>query len=279
MQYKENLNTDQRHTAPIIFSSAPLTFTAYCREVLSYSWLIWVFALKEIRSLYVQTYFGVLWSIIRPVMTLLIFTMIFRYFIHVPTRVPYYLFAFAGMLGWNFFSQISNTASAAILQSEDVFSKIYFPKVILLLAKIVVAGLEFAISLAILLLLIIVSGQALSASILALPLFVLYNILCGFTIAIWMSVLSSRFRDLHQIMPVVIGIAVWVTPVFYPAEVVTVQFRPLLYLNPIAGVISGYRYALLGDPFPALPYFGTMAVVALAALTGLYAFSRLERAA
>lgn len=276
MHHKEPLAADLRRSTPTIFSSAPLTFAAYCREILAYSWLIWVFALREIRTLYVQTYFGVLWSIIRPIMTLLIFTMIFRYFMHVPTSAPYYLFAFSGMLAWNFFSQISNNASTAILQSGDIFSKIYFPKVILLMAKIVVAALEFIISLAILLLLIVVSGEPLHAGLLLLPLFILYNVLCGFAVAIWMSALSSRFHDLIQIVPVIIGIAVWVTPVFYPTTVVPQQFTAFLYLNPMAGVISGYRYALLGDPFPALPYFVTMAVVTSAAIAGLYAFSRQE---
>lgn len=265
--------------APTVFSAAPLTFAAYCREIISYSWLIWVFALKEIRMLYVQTYFGVLWSIIRPVVTLLIFTMIFRFFMHVPTSSPYYLFAFSGMIAWNFFSQISNTASTAILRGEDIFSKLYFPKVILLLAKIVVAALEFVISLAILLILILATGQKVSATLATLPLFVIYNILCGFAIAIWMSVLSARFHDLTQIMPVIIGIAIWVTPVFYPATVIPQQYHVFLYLNPMAGVISGYRYALLGEPFPALPYFVMMAVVTIVALAGLYAFSRRESVA
>ncbi|MBS1684289.1 MAG: ABC transporter permease [Bacteroidetes bacterium] len=278
MQPPEPTLTDTKKTAPIVFSAIPLTFGAYCREIISYSWLIWVFAAKEIRMLYVQTYFGLLWSIIRPVMTLLIFTMIFRLFMHVPTRSPYYLFAFTGMIAWNFFSQISNTASTAILRGEDIFSKLYFPRVILLLAKIVVASLEFFISLAMLVILIAVSGAPVSGGLITLPLFLFYNVLCGFAIAIWMSVLSSRFHDLIQLMPVVIGIAIWVTPVFYPAELVPASFRPLLYLNPMAGVISGYRYALLGDPFPALPYFVTMAVVALLSLSGLYVFSRRERA-
>lgn len=211
-------------------------------------------------------------------MTLLIFTMIFRLFMHVPTRSPYYLFAFTGMIAWNFFSQISNTASTAILLGEDIFSKLYFPKVILLLAKIIVSSLEFFISLAMLILLIIISGTSLSAGLLTLPLFLFYNVICGFAIAIWMSVLSARFHDLTQLMPVVIGIAIWVTPVFYPADVVPAAYRPLLYLNPMAGVISGYRYALLGDPFPDFPYFVTMAIVSVVALAGLYLFSRRERA-
>lgn len=278
MQTTETSVTDTRRTAPIVFSAAPLTFGAYCREIISYSWLTWVFAAKEIRMLYVQTYFGLLWSIIRPVMTLLIFTMIFRLFMHVPTRSPYYLFAFTGMIAWNFFSQISNTASTAILHGEDIFSKLYFPKVILLLAKIIVSSLEFFISLAMLILLIIISGTSLSAGLLTLPLFLFYNVICGFAIAIWMSVLSARFHDLTQLMPVVIGIAIWVTPVFYPADVVPAAYRPLLYLNPMAGVISGYRYALLGDPFPDFPYFVTMAIVSVVALAGLYLFSRRERA-
>ena len=259
-----------------VFSSQPLNFIEYCKELIKYKDLIWIFAFKEIKVAYSQTYLGLFWSIIRPLFTLLIFTIIFRVFLHVPTRAPYYLFAFSGMIAWNFFSQIATNASSAIIQNQQLIHKMYFPKLILLLSKILVVGVETGISLILLLALLLFSGENPGISILSLPLFIFINMLCGLTVAVWMNAINTRFRDLNQIVPVIIGIAIWVTPVFYPTTIIPAGYEFFVYANPLAGVIKGYRFALLGDDFPEWPYWVSMLTTVALSIAGTMFFTTVE---
>lgn len=264
------------NSSPKIISSAPLNIRAYCKAVLQYKGLIWVFAWQELKGLYAQTYFGILWGIIRPLFTLFVFTVIFKFFLHVPTETPYYIFAFTGMIAWNFFSLIANNASTAIIQKQNLIRKMYFPKLILPLSKIIVASVETGISLLILFALILFERISISGSLLMLPVFILLNIFCGFAVAIWMNALNIRFRDLNQIIPAIISIAIWVTPVFYPTTIIPKGYEFFVFANPMAGIIKGYRFALLGESFPEWQYWNSIITVVLIALAGTFHLSRVE---
>lgn len=261
---------------PKIISAESLSMRAYWNEILQYRSLIWVFAYQELRALYAQTYFGILWGIIRPLFTLFIFTVIFKFFLHVPTQAPYYLFAFTGMISWNFFSQITGNASTAIIQKQTLIRKMYFPKVILPLSKIIVAGVETGISLLLLFILLFFEKLPIGISILTLPLFILLNIVCGFAVAIWMNALNIRFRDLNQIVPALIGIAIWVTPVFYPTTIIPHGYEFFVFANPMAGVIKGYRFALLGENFPEWQYWVPIIFMVIVAFAGVWYLRRIE---
>ncbi len=261
---------------PTIITGSPKSLRAYTRSLIGFSELIWILASQEIKNMYAQTYFGLLWAIIRPLFTLGVFTVIFRYFLHVQTAAPYYLFAFAGMIAWNYFSQIAISGSTAVVQKQMLVRKMYFPKLILPLSKVIVCSIEAGISLIILLVMIIISGQHISLAILALPLFILLTALCGFTIAVWMNALNVRFRDLNQIVPAIIGMAIWVTPVFYPSTIVPSAYSVFVYSNPMAAVIKGYRYALLGEPFPEAPYWAGVGVIFLLCIWGISYFIGIE---
>ena len=212
----------------------------------------------------------------RPLLTLFIFTLIFRNFLHVHTEKPYYIFAFSGLLGWNFFSQIVQNGSVAIIQKQNLVHKMYFPRLILILAKIVVSGIEFAISLLIFFFLMLFAGIKIEFSILTLPFFILINIVCAFSLAIWMNALNTRFRDLNQLIPSIIGIAIWITPVFYPASVIPHDYEFFVYANPMAGVIKGYRFALLGESFPEYQYWISIGITVLISISGLFYFNKIE---
>jgi len=261
---------------PKIISSDPLNFSAYCSKVVHYRGLIWIFALQELKSLYAQTYFGILWGIIRPLFTLIVFTVIFKFFLHVPTETPYYVFAFTGMIAWNFFSAIANNASTAIIQKQSLIRKMYFPKLILPLSKIIVASVETAISIIILFVLILFEKISISGAIFMLPVFILLNIFCGLAIAVWMNALNIRFRDLNQIVPAIIGIAIWITPVFYPTTIIPAGYEFFVFANPMAGIIKGYRYALLGECFPEWQYWISISVMLFILLTGIWYLMRKE---
>jgi len=251
-------------------------FVDYFKELKKFSSLIFVFAYQEIKASYAQTYFGILWGVIRPLITLFIFTLIFKNFLKVSTESPYYLFAFCGIIAWNFFFQISMNASTAVLVNQNLIRKMYFPKIILPFAKVLVSGVDFGLSLLMVFLLVLFEGNILGPQILALPCFILLNIFCGLAIALWMNTLNIKHRDLNQIIPAILGFAIWVTPVFYPADVVPSKLQILLYANPMAGVIKGYRFAFLGESFPEWPYWISIGLAVLIAIAGASYFAKTE---
>ncbi|MFN8321301.1 MAG: ABC transporter permease [Chitinophagales bacterium] len=262
--------------SPKIITSTPLGVWEYSKAVWRYKNLIWVFAYQELKGLYAQTYFGVLWGVIRPLFTLFVFTVIFKFFLHVPTETPYYLFAFTGMIAWNFFSLIAGNASGAIIQKQNLIRKMYFPKLILPLSKVIVASVETGISLILLFMLIIYEKHPINGSVFLFPFFVLLNIVCGFVIAIWMNALNVRFRDLNQIVPAIIGIAIWVTPVFYPTTVIPAGYDFFVYVNPMAGVIKGYRFSLLGEAFPEWQCWVSILMAVIMTFAGVVYLSKIE---
>lgn len=267
----------QQMNVPIkIHSNKPATIKEYWAEMLKHKSYIRVFAQQEIVAQYTQTYFGLVWVFAKPLVTLTVFTIIFRYFLKVPTQSPYYLFAFTGMIGWNLFSQIAFNAGSAIQQKQTVIRKMYFPKLLLPLSKVLVAMVETAISLLILFVLIIFENIPLGWHMLALPLFLLLNIFCGLAVAVWLNALNIYFRDLNQLVPTIMGVGVWLTPVFYPVTIIPAGYEFFLYLNPLACIIGGYRYALLNEAFPGTAYWGTMAVVIAILVLGIKYFINKE---
>jgi lipopolysaccharide transport system permease protein len=180
------------------------------------------------------------------------------------------------MIAWNLFANISNNASSAILQKQSLIRKMYFPKLILPLSKIILACVEAGISLVILFILLFVERVNLTIGLFTLPIFIILNIACGYTVAIWMNATNIRFRDLNQIIPTIIGIGIWITPVFYPTTIIPKGFELFVYINPLAGVIKGYRFALLGEPFPELSYWYIIPVMLVVMLAGTWYFSRVE---
>lgn len=259
-----------------IITAQPPSLGQYIKELAKFRSLIWVFARQELKTMYAQTYFGLLWTVIRPLATLLIFTVIFKLFLKVPTQSPYYLFAFTGMIAWNLFSYITTYASSAVLQKQHLIRKMYFPKLILPLSKIIPGCAEAAISFTILLLFMLFEGAMPGRQLLLAPFFLLLNIICGYAVAVWMNALNIRFRDLNQIVPTIIGIGVWVTPVFYPSTIIPSAYNHFVYINPMAGIIKGYRYALLGEAFPEIQYWFAIVFVLLLAVIGTWYFNKVE---
>lgn len=255
-----------------VISPNPFTAKEYWALLVKYKSLVGVFAIQEIKTLYAQTYFGILWAVFRPLLMLAIYTVIFKWFLKVPTDSPYHLFAFAGIIGWNFFSQIATSASSAVAGRRDLIRKTFFPKLVLPLAKLVVAAVEMTIALVVMFLLLAAEGIAPGWNTFTLPFFVFLNVCCGFCIAIWMNTLTIRFRDLNQIIPVIIGVGIWFTPVFYPTTIIPQQYTAVMYANPMAGIIKGYRFAFLGEPFPELHYWWAIGGACVLLLAGLRYF-------
>lgn len=264
---------------PVIkeITSEHISLPKYVGKVVKFRSLILVFAWQELKAQYSQTMLGVLWAILRPLMILLIFTFIFDKLVHIPgMQSPYPVFVFSGLIAWNYFSFLVTNGGNALVSNQQIVRKIYFPKIILILAKALVGGVEFLISLLLMLALMVGIHFPITTHIIWLPLFILLNTITGITVAIWLNAFSVRFRDVNQFIPQLIGFLVWLTPVFYPATIIPASLSFLIFYNPLAGIIQGYRYALLGESFYMADYLFVFTAVCVCLIIGLFIFIRAE---
>lgn len=233
-------------------------------------------AIRDIKVQYAQTALGFLWSVIQPLTSLLIWTFFFDKLIDVDTgAIPYPLFAFTGMIGWYFFSHIFNHAGTSLVNSQDLIRKIYFPRIILPLSKVLVGMVEFSISLTLLFIMMLIMGVPPTINVLFLPFFILFNIITGLSFGIWLSALTIRYRDFQHIIPYLINLGIWLTPVFYPSTIIPKEYNFVLYINPMSAVIAGYRWCLFGGELSANYLYGFIPVVILL-VTGFIYFRKSE---
>jgi len=234
-------------------------------------------AKRDLKVRYSQAFLGVLWAVIQPLTGLVIFTIFFDRLVKIQTPgMPYPLFAFSGMVSWFFFTHIVTNAGASLVESQALIRKVYFPRILLLFAKTIVGLVEFGISMILLILLMLVMGFPPRWSIILLPLFVLLNIAVGLSIAIWLGALTIRYRDFHHIIPYLVNFSIWLTPVFYPVTLIPPKLEWLVYLNPMAATIAGFRWALTGGPLPDKNYLLSLVPIVALLISGFAYFRRVE---
>jgi len=214
------------------------------RELLYF--LIW----RDLKVRYRQTALGVAWVVLQPLLTALVFTVFINRLAHVRSDgIPYPLFAYAGLLTWTFFSNAISTCSYSLISNSYIITKVYFPRLIILLAIIGVRLVDLLVAASVLVLLLFCYGISVSWSLLVLPALVGELAFLTLGIGLWFSVLTVRYRDVGTIMPVLIQLWMFASPIIYPASLVPERWRSLYALNPIVGIIEGMRAALFGLPF------------------------------
>lgn len=219
----------------------------YWLDLWRYRELFRVLAWRDLAVRYKQTVIGVLWALIRPLLTMLVFTIVFGRIAKLPTdgTAPYALMVFAGILPWSFFSSALSEASNSLVNNERLISKVYFPRLIVPVATIVVAFVDFLISFCILFLLMAWYNFLPDWRILALPLFSLLVFFASIGPALWITSLNVKYRDFRYIIPFIVQFGLYVSPVGFSSSVVPGQWRLLYSLNPIVGVIDGFRWCIL----------------------------------
>ena len=219
------------------------------KEVWQYKDLFYFLAWRDFKVRYKQTIIGALWAFLRPLLTMIVFTIIFGKIAGLPSQgeTPYAIMVFVAMLPWYFFASSFQEGSNALVANSNMISKVYFPRIIVPISSLFVNFIDFLISLSILGLLMIYYQFMPSINILLLPLFLL--LAAAFTIAtiFWMSALNVKYRDIRYIVPFVVQFGLYVSPVGFASEVVTNQWRFLYSLNPMVGVIDGFRWCILGE--------------------------------
>jgi lipopolysaccharide transport system permease protein len=249
----------------------------YIAEVWHYRNLILVLTKQEFKVQYVQTRFNLLWAVLRPLFVLAIFTFIFDRMIHIPgLQYPYPLFAISGLIIWNNFSFMVNNAGSVIISNQQLIKKYYFPRIILIFSKTLIGLIEVGITFLLMVILMLIWQHPIPLQVIFAPVFVVLGLVSGMGLAIWLNALTIKFRDLHQFVPTLIGFLIWLTPVFYPATLIPSDFSFVAFFNPIAGVIQGFRWTVLGDPFPSIWYLPSFVVSLGMLFSGFLIFIRSE---
>lgn len=259
-----------------VLSAQAAGFGSYLRELWNYRQLTLLLARRDLKAKYAQSVLGILWAMLQPLTGLLIFTFFFEKIIHIETVRPYPLFAFTGIVCWQFFSAIVSTAGTSLVESQHLIKKVYFPKLSLLLAKVLAGMAELAISIGLLLGMMGLMGINPGLRALFFPLVIGLIIAVGLSVAVWLSALTVRYRDFYHIIPYLLNYGIWVTPVFFPDTLLPQQYAWVMHLNPMAACIACMRWALLGDPAIDVGYLMSLVPVAILLISGLWYFRTIE---
>jgi lipopolysaccharide transport system permease protein len=235
-------------------------------ELWAYRELIYFFVWRDIKVRYKQTVIGAAWAILQPVLTMLVFSLFFGKLARIPSQgLPYPIFYYCALMPWMYFSSATQGATNIVVDQQRVITKIYFPRVVLPIASVLSGLLDFLISFAVFLVMMAYYRILPSRAIVWLPVFMLLAVLTALGVGLWLSALNALYRDVRYVVPFLVQFWMFASPVAYPSSLVPEKWRPLYGLNPMAGVIEGFRWALTehGQPPGMLLAASSVAVVML----------------
>lgn len=250
------------------------------RELRRYGHLFLFLVWRDIKVRYAQTVLGAAWAVIQPVVTMLVFTVIFGRLVRVPSEgAPYALFSLAALVPWTYFSTALRQASNSLVANPELITKVYFPRLIIPLAPVLAGLLDFSIAFVILLGMMAAFGVYPSAaSVVALPLLLASAMVTAAGVGCWLSALNSQYRDVKHVTPFLIQVWMYASPIIYPMSLVPERYRALYALNPMAGVVEGFRATLLGTTQLSWRMTAiSTAVGTFLLVTGALYFRRMER--
>ena len=248
------------------------------RELWQYRELLVFLIWRDIKVRYKQTALGAAWAVLQPIFGMVVFSLFFGRLAKMPSDgIPYPVFAYCALLPWQLFAYALAESSNSVVANERLITKIYFPRLVIPIAAVLAGLVDFAIAFSVLILLILHYGIIPTWTIATLPLFVLLAILTALAAGLWLSALNVQYRDVRYTVGFLTQIWLFLSPVAYPSSLVPERWRPLYGLNPMAGVVEGFRWALVGrTPPPAAMLAVSVAVVLLLLVGGLFYFRRME---
>lgn len=249
------------------------------RRLWAYRELLYFLVWRDIKVRYKQTVLGMLWIVFQPVVSMVVFSILFGGLLKVPSGgVPYPIFAYAALLPWNYFASSLTRSSTSLVYSTHLITKIYFPRLIIPISGVLSGLVDFAVAFLVLIGLMIYYGVVPTPAVVLLPALLLLAMLTALGFGLWLSALNVRFRDIQYLIPFMVQIWMYVTPVIYGSELIPERFRFLLGLNPMTGVVEGFRWALLGaqlaDAQPPGPLFAISIAITLLVLISAAIFFR-----
>jgi lipopolysaccharide transport system permease protein len=244
-----------------------------------YRELLFVLMMRDVQVLYKQALLGAAWAILQPVFAVLIFSFVFGVAAHIPSDgVPYPIFAFAGVLPWTYFAEAVRRSGMGLVNDAELVRKVYFPRLIMPLANVISPLLDFCIAFGVLLAMMAYYHMAPSWKFLVVPPLMIISALLALSVGLWLGPINVRFRDIKHTLPFLIQIWMYATPIVYPLSIVPEQWRTLYSLNPMVGVIEGFRWAIFNKgELNVASLSMSFGVIALLLFGGLLFFRRMER--
>jgi lipopolysaccharide transport system permease protein len=263
----------------IIIEKRSGIFVDHWSELWEYRELLYTFVERELKIRYKQTAIGVSWVVLQPMIAVVIFTVIFGQLAKMPSDGVWYpVFALTALLPWNFFAQAISRAGGALVSNANLVSKIYFPRILLPLSMVLAPLIDLALSLILLFGLLIYAGIPLTSKVLTLPAFILVAMFAAMGISLFLSAANVKYRDIGHAIPFLIQIWMFMSPIVYSVSLVPEEWRWLYGLNPMVGVIEGFRWALLGQVAPdPIVLIESCLIFCIVFIVGLLYFKKMER--
>lgn len=268
------------YTATELIIEAGHTERNYWRDLFRYRELFYFLAWRDVLVRYKQTVIGVLWAVLRPLLTMLVFTFVFSRIAKLPADgIPYPVMVFAAMLPWQLFATSLTEGSGSLINNANLISKIYFPRLIVPASAVIVSFVDFAISMVLLALIMAAYGVWPGWSILALPLFTVLALLASAGAGIWLAALNVKYRDFRYVVPFIVQFGLYISPVGFSSNIVPAKWRLLYDLNPMVGVIDGFRWAISNGAtaFPRQSLLLSLLTMSVLLVTGIWYFRKTER--
>ena len=265
-----------------LYIEAGRTEKNYWRDLWRYRELFYFLAWRDILVRYKQTVIGIAWALIRPFLTMLVFTFVFNKVakLSAPGAVPYALLVFAGMLPWQFFSTALSESSNSLISNANLISKVYFPRLIVPAGSVITSFVDFLIMLGLMALMMVWYGFAPDWRLIALPLFIALAFAGAFGAGLWLCALNVKYRDFRYIVPFIVQFGLYVSPVGFSSSVIPARLQLIYALNPMVGVIDGFRWSLLKgqSPLPVTSLSVSVLIITALCVTGIWYFRQMEKA-
>jgi lipopolysaccharide transport system permease protein len=254
----------------------------YWSDIWRYRELFYILSWRDLKVRYKQTAIGLIWAILRPLLTMIVFTIIFGRVAGMKSEgnAPYSIMVFAGLLPWQFFSTAFSTASESLVTNSNLLSKVYFPRIIVPTSSIITSFVDFLISFVILFALMLYYKYIPSWQILFLPFFIVLTFLQSFGFGIYLAALNVKFRDFRYIIPFIVQFGLYISPIGFSSSLIPEKWRFLYYLNPMVSVIDGFRWCIIGNgpTNPFTPYFIlSISITILILVYSIYKFRKMEK--
>ena len=249
------------------------------KELWRFRELIYFLTWRDIKVRYKQAILGIAWALLQPVLTVVIFSIVFGVLLQTPSEgIPYPLFAISALLPWQLFANVLQRSSVSLVANANLITKIYFPRLSIPLSAVFAALVDFGVSFIVLIVMMIIYQYTPGWNIFWLPAIILFALLTGLAVGLWLSALNVQYRDVQHMVPFIIQVWMYASPIVYPIEIIPEGIWRVLYgLNPMVGVIQSYRWALLGGDQPDLTMLISVVVVIFLLVGGFYYFRRLEK--
>jgi lipopolysaccharide transport system permease protein len=251
----------------------------YWKDLWRYRELFYILSWRDIKVRYKQTVVGAAWGIIRPVLTTVIFTILFNRVakLSAPGSAPYALMVFVGMMAWQFFANALSEASNSLIGNTNLITKVYFPRLIIPASSVITSLVDLLITFGLLIIMFFVYRFVPPLTILLLPLFIILAFIATFGVGLYVTALNVKYRDFRYIIPFIVQFGLYVTPVGFSSNIIPSKWRLLYSLNPMAGIIDGFRWCILSEPLYVPGFLLSSAVALLFLWLGIYYFRKTEK--